>query len=47
MIAEAEHILKNDGKFIKAYPIEIFDSSQELCATALNEIYIRNLEFKK
>jgi hypothetical protein len=47
MIADAEKALQTEGKFIKMYPIEIFDRQGELCATALNEVYIRNLEFIK
>lgn len=47
MIADAEKALQTEGKFIKMYPIEIFDKHGELCATALNEVYIRNLEFVK
>jgi hypothetical protein len=47
MIGEAEKVLKEEGKFIKTYPIEIFDASGELCAMALNEVYIRNLDFIK
>lgn len=47
MIADAENALRNEGKFVKPYPIEIFDKHGELCATALNEVYIRNLEFVK
>jgi acyl-coenzyme A thioesterase PaaI-like protein len=47
MINEAEKALKSEGKFIKSYPIEIFDKNGELCATALNEVYIRNLKFIK
>lgn len=47
MVEEAEQILKKDGKFVKAYPIEIFDNHGELCATAMNEIYVRDLEFVK
>lgn len=45
MIEEAATILRTEGKFIKAYPIEIIDRNGELCAQASNEIYIRNLEF--
>ncbi len=45
MIAEAETALLTEGKFVKAYPIEIFDETKELCATALNEVYLRNLNF--
>lgn len=47
MIAEAVKALIGEGKFIKAYPIEIFSTSGELCAKALNEIYVRNLDFDK
>ncbi len=47
MIAEAEQALFSEGKFVKTYPIEIFDTSGELCATALNEVYVRNLQFIK
>jgi len=47
MVSEAELALQTEGKHIKAYPIEIYNAGNELCATALNEVYIRNLEFKK
>ncbi len=47
MIDEAVRTLSTEGKFVKAYPIDIFDAQGELCATATNEIYIRNLEFAK
>ncbi|KQN38844.1 translation elongation factor P (EF-P) [Pedobacter sp. Leaf41] len=43
MIAEAEHALKTIGKFVKAYPMEITNKNGELCATVMNEVYIRNL----
>lgn len=43
MIAEAEEALKTVGKFVKAYPMEITNKKGELCATVMNEIYIRNL----
>ncbi len=47
MIAEVDAALKNEGKFIKAYPIEVFDKSGELCVSVMNEVYIRNLDFVK
>lgn len=47
MIAEAEEALKKNGKFIKAYSIDLYNKHEELCATAINEIYIRNLDFVK
>jgi acyl-coenzyme A thioesterase PaaI-like protein len=47
MISEVEYLLKTEGKSVKAYPIEIFNRDGELCATAINEVYIRNLEFNK
>lgn len=46
MIEDAEQALRMVGKFIRAYPIEIFDKNNELCALASNEVYIRNLNFK-
>lgn len=42
-IKEAETILVTEGKFVKAYPMNIFSSEGLLCATVINEIYIRNL----
>lgn len=42
-IAEAEAALKTIGKFVKAYPMEIYNKHGELCATVMNEVYIRNL----
>lgn len=43
MLSEAEHALKTVGKFVKAYPMEITNKHGELCATVMNEVYIRNL----
>ncbi len=42
-IKEAEIILLTEGKFVKAYPMNIFSSEGLLCATVINEVYIRNL----
>lgn len=42
-IKEAATILGTEGKFIKAYPMNIFNSDGLLCATVINEVYIRNL----
>lgn len=47
MVAAAEQALKQQGKFIKAYPINVYDCNHVLCATAINEVYIRNLDFVK
>lgn len=41
MIAEAEDALTEKGKFVMAYPMELFDNKGELCATVMNEIYLR------
>lgn len=46
-INEASLALKQEGKFIRSFPIEIFDRKEELCVTASNEVYIRNLDFVK
>lgn len=42
MIAEAENSLTSTGKFVKAYPMELFNKHGELCATVMNEVYLRN-----
>lgn len=46
MANEAMTILQQEGKYVKAFPIEIFDRSGTLCAVVSNEIYMRNLDFQ-
>lgn len=46
-VQQAEQVLKSEGKFIHSFPIEIFDRHGELCATASNEVYIRNLDSQR
>ncbi|RZM06102.1 MAG: DUF4442 domain-containing protein [Pedobacter sp.] len=43
MIADAVQVLNTSGKFIRAYPMEIRNKEGELCATVMNEVYVRNL----
>jgi len=43
MLNEAIGALNSSGKFIKAYPIEVTDHQGLVCATVMNEVYIRNL----
>jgi hypothetical protein len=43
MLEEAVHTLQTVGKFVKAYPMEIKNKDGEICATVMNEVYIRNL----
>lgn len=43
MIADAEAVLNTTGKFVRAYPMEIRNKQGELCATVMNEVYVRNL----
>ena len=42
-IAEAQHALITIGKFVKSYPIDILNDQGELCASVVNEVYIRDL----
>ncbi len=42
MIREAENALATEGKFVKAYPMELYDKAGELCATVMNEVYLRH-----
>ena len=44
-IAEAEHILKTAGKYVKAHPIDIYNKNGEICVSLTNEVYLRNLDF--
>lgn len=41
MLEEAVLALDGPGKFIKAYPMEIKNNQGEICATVMNEVYIR------
>ena len=43
MLNEAIETLNASGKFVKAYPMEITNAEGEICATVLNEVYVRNL----
>jgi hypothetical protein len=42
-IGVCEEQLNLTGKFRKSYLVEIFDKNDKLCATVINEIYIRDL----
>jgi len=43
MLNDAIEALNTKGKFVKAYPMEIKDRNGQICATVMNEVYIRNL----
>ena len=42
-IKEAEEILHTQGKYVKSFPVDLYDTTGMLCATVQNEVYIRNL----
>lgn len=42
-IVEAEQKLQTDGKFVKTFPIEMYNKHGILCAIVQNEVYLRNL----
>ncbi|MCY1552983.1 hypothetical protein D9M68_894210 [compost metagenome] len=42
MIAEAESALTETGKFVKSYPMELYNAEGVLCATVMNEVYLRH-----
>lgn len=44
-LTDCEHILSTEGRYLKVYPIDIYDKKGELCTSITNEIYIRNLNF--
>ena len=43
MLNDAVTALNTSGKFVKAYPMEITNPEGEICATVMNEVYVRNL----
>jgi hypothetical protein len=43
MLKDAVEALNTVGKFVKAFPLEIFNSEGVLCASVMNEVYVRNL----
>lgn len=45
-INDAMDTLRQSGKFIRTFPLEIRDKNGELCASVQNEIYVRNLPFQ-
>lgn len=45
-IAEAEEILRKEGKFIKTFQIEIFNKQNELCVVVQTEAYARRLDWQ-
>lgn len=46
-IAEAYETLIVTGKFEKVFLVEIFNKAGEVCATLMNEVYIRDLDLPK
>ncbi len=44
-IADCEYHLNTAGKYRKSFPVDIFDKNDKLCASLINEIYVRNLNF--
>lgn len=47
MLQQAILSLQNTGKFVQAYPMEIRNRQGELCATVMNEVYVRNLHYRE
>jgi len=43
----AEQALAEQGKFVKTYPIVITDRNGEICAVMQNEVYIKDIRYKK
>lgn len=41
MIEDAERSLNETGKFVKSFPMELFNKNGDLCATVMNEVYLR------
>jgi hypothetical protein len=41
----AEAALKTEGKYVKAHPINIYNTDGEICVTVINEVYVRDMNF--
>ncbi|OOQ62104.1 DUF4442 domain-containing protein [Mucilaginibacter pedocola] len=46
-IAEANETLIVTGKYEKLFPIDIYNKAGEVCASLLNEVYVRDLDLPK
>lgn len=46
-IAEALQTLLITGKYERAFPVEIYNKNGEICASLLNEVYIRDMDNTK
>lgn len=46
-IHEAEEILNTVGKHVISFEFDLIDKDGMLCATVKNEVYIRNINFRK
>jgi hypothetical protein len=44
-ITEAGALLNKEGKYIKTFVIEMFNTRGELCVSVQTELYVRNLSF--
>ncbi|MBD3749379.1 MAG: YiiD C-terminal domain-containing protein [Sphingobacteriales bacterium] len=42
-IDQAEEALTKEGKFVKSFPLELYDKNGLHCASVMNEVYMRNL----
>lgn len=40
---DAKLILNTEGKFVQSYEINLYNIHNQLCATVISEVYIRNL----
>lgn len=45
VIAQAETILKTDGKFVTSLPAEMINDDGVICVSLLCEVYVRDLNF--
>ncbi|GGH05422.1 DUF4442 domain-containing protein [Mucilaginibacter phyllosphaerae] len=39
--------LSNTGKYENTFPVDIYNNNNEICASLLNEVYVRDLNFKQ
>lgn len=44
-IKECEDTLNTFGKYVRNFPVDIYDEKGETCVSVMSEVYVRNLDF--
>lgn len=45
VLSKCEQALNKEGKFVKVFVIDLYDTNSQLCVSVSNELYVRNLNY--